>query len=313
MVQHFSFIPTEQNRSSAGGSRLFRHIDQRAVGISQGEGPERTFGKELEPRRAFRIEVDGLRAELQVLPLDLRQVLLERVEASDPEADVIHRRLLDAGAVESGNLPRQDSHGDAAVGEEITALAALDVAALELVHIAIEVGEALGLAHAEREVADRRVLLPLALGIDLGTVLVSLLREVVVVSGRVVRAIARERAITGPLHDLDVRVFAGDLLAHLLDILHLDAEVIEASLAAAAARNQGHAGIAIADRDRRHFTRGVARHGHAEYGAIEHPERRVMVGGDGQMIELAEHPSSPRRPVAAQLYPLLSRKTPRAQ
>src|SRR5262249_3330371 len=60
--------------------------------------------------------------------------------------------------------------------------------------------------------------------------------------------------------------------------------------AAAAARNQGHAGIAIADRDRRHFTRGVARHGHAEYGAIEHPERRVMVGGDGQMIELAEHP-----------------------
>src|SRR5262249_60728270 len=114
---------------------------------------------------------------------------------------------------------------------------------------------------------DGGVLFPLALGIDLGAVLVPLLRQVVVIAGRVVRAVARERAIAGPLHDLDVGVFPRDFLAHLVEVLHLDAEMIEAGLAAAAAGDQGHAGVAIAHRNRRHLTRSVARHGHTEYGA----------------------------------------------
>src|SRR5215470_3723379 len=206
------------------------------------ERPERAFGEELEPRRAFGIEIDRFRAQLQVLPLDLSQVLFESVEAFDPEADVVHRRLLDAGTVEGGDLPRQDGHGDAAIGEEITALFALDVAALELIDVAIEIGDALGLAHPQREVADRGVLLPLALGIDLGAVLVPLLRQIVIVAGGIVRAVARKRAVAGPFHDLDVGVFLRHRLAYFLEVLHLDAEVIEASLAAAAARNQGHAG-----------------------------------------------------------------------
>src|SRR3954454_4723172 len=274
------------------------------------ERPERTFCQELEPRRPFGIEIDRLCAQLQVLTLEVLQALLERVEAFDPESDVIHRWLLDAGAVEGGDLPRQDRHGHASVGEEVAALLALEVAALELIDVAIEVGDALGLAHPQRKVADGGVLLPLALGIDLGAVLVALLRQIVIVARRVVRAVARKRAIAGPLHDLDVGVFVRDLLTHLIEVLHLDSEMVEAGLAAAAARDQGHAGVAIADRDRRHFTRRVAGYGHAEYGAIEHPERRVMVGGDGQMIELAEHPRllAARLRACCDLYPLLSGK-----
>src|SRR5262249_3076019 len=123
------------------------------------------------------------------------------------------------------------------------------------------------------------------------------------------------RAIAGPLHDLDVGVFPRDFLAHLVEVLHLDAEMIEAGLAAAAAGDQGHAGVAIAPRNRRHPTRRVARHGHTEYGAIEHAERRVMVGCDGQMVKLAEHPRllAARLRAPCDLYPLLSRKPRPAQ
>ena len=97
---------------------------------------------------------------------------------------------------------------------------ALDVAALELEHVAIEVRHAARPARArEREVADRVVLLPLALGIDLGAVLVALLRQVEIVAGRIVRAVARERAVAGPLHDLDVGIFLRYLLAHLVEVL----------------------------------------------------------------------------------------------
>ena len=63
---------------------IFRHIDQRAVGIGEMEGAVRAFGQQLEPRHAFGIEIERLGAQLQVLLLDLGQVLLERVEALAP-------------------------------------------------------------------------------------------------------------------------------------------------------------------------------------------------------------------------------------
>ncbi len=80
----------------------------------------RAFGEQLQPRDAFGIEIDRLRAKLEVLLFDFSQVLLERIDARHPESDVIHRRLLDTGAVECRNRPRQDRERHAAVGEMVT-------------------------------------------------------------------------------------------------------------------------------------------------------------------------------------------------
>ena len=167
---------------------ILRHVDQRAVGIGEVEAAVRAFRQQLQPRDALGIEIDRLRAQLQVLLLDLGEVLLEGVDARHPEADVIHRRLLDAGAVEGRNRPRQDRQRHAAVGEMIAVGLARHVARLEIEHVGIELRHLAGMARAQRKVADGVVLLPLALGIDLGAVLVALLREVEIVAGRIVRA-----------------------------------------------------------------------------------------------------------------------------
>src|SRR3954468_3961140 len=166
---------------------------------------------------------------------------------------------------------------------------ALDVARFQLKDVGVEISHAFRLARAQSEVADRVVLLPFALGVDFRAVFVALLRQVEIVAGRIVRAIAREGAVAGALDDLDVGIFLRDLLAHLVEILNFDPKVIEPRLAAAAARNDRPADITIAHRDRRHFAGGIARDLHAEHGAIKHAEYRVVVGGDGQMVELAEH------------------------
>jgi len=122
---------------------------------------------------------------------------------------------------------------------------------------------------------------------------VSRLGQIEIVTGRVVRAVAGERAVAGPLHDLDVGILSGDLVAHLVEALDFDAEMIEPRPAPAAPRDQRHAEIAVTDRDRADFARGVARCLEPEHRAVEHPEQRVVVARDGQMIELAEHWSLP--------------------
>src|SRR5215217_3216938 len=166
---------------------------------------------------------------------------------------------------------------------------ALHIARFQLEYVSIEVGHAFGFARAQGEMADRIVLLPFALGVDFGAVLMALLREIEIISRGIVRAIAREGAVAGTLDDFNVGIFLRNLLAHFVEILNFDPKVIEPRLAAAAARNDGHADITIAHRDRRHFAPRVARDLHAEHGAIKHTEYRVVVGGDGQMVELAEH------------------------
>ena len=120
------------------------------------------------------------------------------------------------------------------------------------------------------------------------------LRQVEIIAGRIVGAVAGERPVAGPLDDLDVGIFFRDLAADLVQVLHLDAEMIEAGLAAAAPRNERHADIAVADRNGADLARGVARRLQPEHGAIEHAEQRVVVAGDGEMIELAEHDGSLR-------------------
>src|SRR4051812_20248647 len=97
--------------------------------------------------------------------------------------------------------------------------------------------------------ADRIVLLPFALGVNLGAVLMALLREIEIISRGIVRAVARERTVAGPLDDFDVGIFLRNLVADFVEVLHLDAKVVKPRLAAAAARNDGHADITIAHRD----------------------------------------------------------------
>ena len=84
-------------------------------------------------------------------------------------------------------------------------------------------------------------------------------------------------------------IFFRHFLTHLFQILDLDAEMIETCLAAAAARNECHADIAVADRNGANFARCVAGHLEPEHGAIEHAKERVVIAGDGEMIEFAEH------------------------
>src|SRR5262245_63563090 len=146
--------------------------------------------------------------------------------------------------------------------------------------------------------AEGRILLPFALGIDLGAILVSRLRKVEIIARGVVRAIAGERPVARPLHDLDVGIFFGDLGADLVEIRNLDAEMVEARPAPAPAGDQRHAEIAVADRDRADLARGIARGLQSERRAIEHAEQRVVVAGNGKVVELREH-----RPLLRSSYP----------
>src|SRR6202795_4221169 len=102
------------------------------------------------------------------------------------------------------------------------------------------------------------ILVPITFGIDLGAVLVAGLRQVEIIAGRIVGAVAGERPVAGPLDDLDVGIFFRDLAADLVEIFHLDAEMVEAGLAAAAPRNERHADIAVADRNGADLARGIA-------------------------------------------------------
>src|SRR4029077_6679563 len=111
--------------------------------------------------------------------------------------------------------------------------------------------------------AERGLLLPFApvpisLGIDFGAVLVTGLRQVEIIAGRIVGAIAGERPVAGPLDDLDVGIFFRDFAADPVEVLDFDAKMIEAGLAAAAPRNERHADIAVADRNGADLARGVA-------------------------------------------------------
>src|SRR6516165_11446065 len=194
---------------SASRSVVRLDVDQRAVRISELKMAKRTFPPQCQPRRPFGIEVDGFGREADVGLCDLVKLSLEGIELGYAKTDVIHCWLFDASAVEGGNLPWHDRHGDAAISEVVTAVFGRNVAGFELEHVRVEIGDALRLARAQREMTERRFLLPLALSIDLGPVFVPWLRQVEIVARGVVRAVTRKRPVTRPLHDLDVRIFLG--------------------------------------------------------------------------------------------------------
>ncbi len=83
--------------------------------------------------------------------------------------------------------------------------------------------------------------------------------------------------------------------ARAVEILDLDAEMVEPGATTGLARDQRHSDIAVADRNGRPFAHHVARRLEAEIGAVEHGEHGVAVGGDGKMVESGEHRVLPAR------------------
>src|SRR6516162_1100827 len=175
----------------------------------------------------------------------------------------------------------------------IAALLDRRIARLELEHIDIEIRQSPRLPRAQREMAEAGFLLPFSLGIDLGSVLVTGLREVEIVAGWIMRAVARKRPVARPLDDLDVGIFPGYPVTDPLEVRNLDAEMIEPGLASATPGNERHAEIAVAHRDGADLARGIARGVEAEHRTVEHAEQRVAVAGDGEMVELAKHACLP--------------------
>src|SRR5262245_6402000 len=97
----------------------------------------------------------------------------EAIEIGNAKTDVIHSWLFDAGAVEGGNLPRHDCHGDPAISQLVTTVFGRNVAGFELEHVRVEIGDTFRVARAQREMTEGRFVLPFALGIELGPVFVS--------------------------------------------------------------------------------------------------------------------------------------------
>ena len=69
---------------------------------------------------------------------DALDVLLERLDAFDLEADVIHALGDDAGALIGGDVPRHDDQRDMAVGEVMVRIAGVLFFGVEIEHVAIE-------------------------------------------------------------------------------------------------------------------------------------------------------------------------------
>jgi hypothetical protein len=76
----------------------------------------------------------------------------------------------------------------------------------------------------------------------------------------------------------------------VLDVVDFDAEMVEAAGAPVAPGNVGHAGITVAERDRalRRQPIGLSLL-HAEQGFVEAGVDRVMVAGDGDVIDARGH------------------------
>ena len=79
---------------------VFSHVDERPVGIGELEFAVGALLEELHARDALVVEIERLRRQLDVLLHDMCEVFSERVEFRDAEAEMVHSRLFDAGAVE---------------------------------------------------------------------------------------------------------------------------------------------------------------------------------------------------------------------
>jgi hypothetical protein len=115
------------------------------------------------------------------------------------------------------------------------------------------------------------------------------LREVEIRSDRIVNPQPRERAIAGPLGDFDMRPLLRDARPHEIDVLDLNAEVIQAGLPSAHARIDVHADVAVADCERSGVEFGRRTRLEVEQTLIKDPLCRVVVRHDRDVVQFCKH------------------------
>src|SRR5215470_931235 len=263
--------------------------DHYSIGIGHMELAEAELLERLEARLALRADAGRLRPHQRIGDHELVEVFLEGVEALDLEAEMVERRTLDATAEEIRNAPRHDVHGDLPVRERMPAVDRRRVLERQLEYVGVELRQPIRLDRAQRKMREAPLLLPGAGLVDLGAVLEAGLRQIEIVAGRIVDAECGEWAVARALDDLDLGVFLGYPRTHPLDVLDLDAEVIEPGLAAGHARIDVHADIAVADRHGGGLEPGVDLDLQAEQRAVEDGQQGIIVRNNGNVIEPGEH------------------------
>jgi hypothetical protein len=132
------------------------------------------------------------------------------------------------------------------------------------------------------------VLAAVVLQIDAAAIGHLLLREVEDVAVRVVGGDAGEGPRARPLHPVGVWILAAHAVEHRIDVLHLDAEMVEAGGPAGLARIDVEPDIAVAHRDGPvDLALGGALH--AEQRFIEARQQGIFLADDGDVIDLGEH------------------------
>src|SRR5262249_10483388 len=103
---------------------------------------------------------------------------------------------------------------------------------------------------------------------------------------------AGERAVGGPLEPLHGRIALAHPFERGLDILYLEAEMVEAGRTPGAARIDVEADIAVTHRNRLGGA-DERRVPHAEHSLIEFAELGVIVAADGDVVDLGKHGALP--------------------
>jgi hypothetical protein len=93
-------------------------------------------------------------------------------------------------------------------------------------------------------------LLSLLLRVHIPSVRHSFLGEIEIVSLRIVGTVGREGTIGWPLEDGDVGIGFLDSRNHLVDVVHINAEMMQPGHVARFSANHGHADVTVADADR---------------------------------------------------------------
>src|SRR5262249_5778409 len=109
---------------------------------------------------------------------------------------------------------------------------------------------------------------------------------------RIVGGDAGERAGRRPLHIVGAGIFGADAVEHGLDLLDLDAEMVEPGRPPGLARVDVETDVAVADRNRA-VGAGLRRRGHAELRLVEGGEQRIFLADDGDVVDLSGHGRAP--------------------
>ena len=265
-------------------------IDEDAVAIGQAVLAQGTGTLEqLRQRLAFGTGADGLGRQARIFRRDAGDVVVAGLHALDPEADMVHARRRDAGAGVIVYRPGHDDECHRPVAQIVIGIAVGAVAGLQLENAGVEFRHRLGAQRAQGEMIDvARIARAVVLDINVAAVRHVLLRDVEDIAVRIVGAEAREGAVGRAVEPLHLGIMRREAPEHGLDILDLDAEMVESGRASGPARIDVEAGIAVAQRAS--ARRAVlARWRHGEHRLVELRELGVVLADDGDVVELGEH------------------------